>query len=159
MTGAIAEGRAPAMFITPRSFATLTASVRTSATSQVNSHVQPEAESTDGHADEEAFETLVRGNYEHPEAQHERGGADGNLAQPRLIGASAAEPGCRHDEDRHDQAREKDPAWDLGRSTPDLLHQVVRLIGGQEWVGQDQHRAQHYAEKPVLAEFGSKVIE
>jgi hypothetical protein len=75
---------------------------------QVDGGVHAEAESADGHADQEPVEVTGDGEHEHRQAVHDRRGEDEELPSARPVGEPAADKGSGHDDGGLDEGAEED---------------------------------------------------
>ena len=108
---------------------------------EVDGQVDAEAESADGHANEETVEVAGDGDHEHRQAVHDRRGEDEDLPSARPVRESAADEGRGDDDDGLGECAEEYLLRYLGLGAADLLQQVVGLVGDQEGIGQDEHEA------------------
>src|SRR5437868_10540784 len=107
---------------------------------KVDGQVDPETEPADRHANQETVEVAGDGDHEQRQAIHDRSGKNEDLPSAY----SVREPATgerRGDEDGGLEERaEAYLLRDLGLSAADLLQQVIRLVGDQEGIGQDEHQ-------------------
>lgn len=108
---------------------------------EVDGDIHAEAESADGHTDEETVEVTGDGNHEHPHAEHDRRGEDEDLPSARPVRQPAADEGTGDNDDGLDKRAEEYLLRHVGLGAADLVQQVIGLVSEQESVGQDEHEA------------------
>jgi hypothetical protein len=102
---------------------------------EVDGHVYAEAESADGHADQETVEVAGDGDHEHRRAVHGRRREHEDFPPARPVGKLAADEGSGDNDDGLDQRAQEYLLRYLGLGAADLFQQVVSLISSQESVG------------------------
>ncbi len=80
-------------------------------------------------------------DHEQRQAVHDRRARHEGLAAAGAVREPTADHGSNHHDDRLGEGAQEDLLRDLVLGAPQVIEEVVRLVGDQERVGQDEHEA------------------